>query len=266
MIVELINATDVNKCGGKAVNLQKLMSYGFTVPSGFVLSTDSRAEMTEELKSNIIRFFKKLDSEYVAVRSSAVVEDGNNDSWAGQLETYLNVTKATLIKAVEDCWLSARSERATAYAERTGSQLQPKNVAVIIQSMVDSDVSGVAFSYHPVTKTDQVVVEAGYGLGEAIVSGSITPDNYIIDKSSGVIEKYISSQDKMLLRVDGNNDWKNVEEPKRSSQKMSDEKISRLVEDVIKIEKCYGKPMDIEWAFKDKELYITQARPITTLR
>jgi pyruvate,water dikinase len=266
MITNLNDAKETAKYGGKAVNLYKLLASGFQVPAGFAVSTDSEAIMTEELKASLLENFDTLGAKYVAVRSSAVVEDGDNDSWAGQLETYLNISRDSLIEAVQNCWLSAQSDRATAYAKQTGARIEPQNVAVIVQTMIDSDVSGVAFSLNPVITSNEVVIEAGYGLGEAIVSGSITPDNYVVDKMSHHIEKYISVQTKMYVRVSGANKWQEVDTSKQSIQKLSDESIRQVFEETIKIEQQYGKPMDIEWAIADNELYITQARPITTAR
>ena len=135
--------------------------------------------------------------------------------------------------------------------------------------MVNSDVSGIAFSVHPVTEDrNQIIIEAGYGLGEAIVSGQVTPDNYVFEKSDEVIlEINVADQEKMLVKkIKGGNKWIKVTKSKIDEQKLTGRQIVKLAQLIMKIEKHYGFPCDIEWALEGSKLYITQSRPITTLK
>lgn len=228
------------------------------------------AEAPHEIIVEIEEGFGELDAEYVAVRSSATAEDGAEAAWAGQLESYLDTTSDKLIENVRKCWASLFTPRAIFYRIEKGFSDKNISVAVVVQKMVASEVSGVAFSVHPVTENrDQMIIEAGYGLGEAIVSGSITPDSYVVSKSDldqGIIEKNISSQGKKIARsIGGGIEWTEVAIEARDSQKLSDLQIIELSKIIIGIENHYGFPCDIEWALEAGNFYIVQSRPITTL-
>jgi len=263
-VIKLSEITDFNvaKYGGKAVSLAKMLKAGVSVPPGFVIDTDSYLQMDDDLREQINSAFIDLDAECVAVRSSAPAEDGDSAAWAGQLETFLNTTNDNLIENIEACWASLGSDRAKAYAEENDVDLSTQKVAVIVQAMVQSDVSGVAFSVHPVTQNiDQVVIEAAYGLGEAVVSGQVTPDTYVVSKNSGRInDKYIAKQTKRLDKKG----WQGVSED-GGVQKISDEQITELTAMAVKLEDYFDMPIDVEWLLKEGILYITQSRPITTL-
>lgn len=145
-----------------------------------------RADMPEDVRTAIGAAFNALDTEFVAVRSSATAEDGAENAWAGQLDSFLNTTKETLHENVQKCWASLFTPRAIVYRIEKGLRESHVSVAVVVQKMVESDNSGIAFSVHPVTEDpNQLIIEAGYGLGEAIVSGSITPDSYVVEKGTG---------------------------------------------------------------------------------
>lgn len=256
-------ADSTQLAGGKAAALGRMIRAGFTVPNGFVLSTKSfNAPGLEEL---ILGSFDELQAEFVAVRSSAVGEDSAEAAWAGQLDTFLNCNRENLLQHIEKCWQSAGSARAQAYAEQ--KMIPITSVAVIVQEMIQSEVSGVAFSVHPVSGDNrQIVIEAGWGLGEAVVSGHITPDTYIVDKKTGQpIEKHVAQQEKMLVRsAAGETAWRTIE-ARGNTQKLSDEQISELARVVAKLEAFFTFPVDVEWAFSNNKLYILQSRPITTL-
>jgi phosphoenolpyruvate synthase/pyruvate phosphate dikinase len=261
-IIGLSEATNPQQVGPKAANLARMIQVGFRVPPGFVVVADA---LTQNLKGLIAAEFEALHEPYVAVRSSAASEDGNDASWAGQLETFLNVSRVDLFERIQDCIDSVHSARATAYAAEKG--LRSGKVAVIVQAMVDSEVSGVAFSAHPVTGShDQMVIEAGLGLGEAIVSGEITPDTYVVAATSGkVIESFISAQTKQLRRgLDGGNEWQSID-PAYTKPKLLTEQLHEITENMRKLTDFYGFPIDVEWAYAGGKLYILQARPITTL-
>lgn len=225
------------------------------------------AKMPEDIASEIELDFKKLDAQYVAVRSSATAEDSVSAAWAGQLDSFLNTTKENLLTNVQKCWASLFTPRAIFYRFEKELHKQKISVAVVIQKMVQSEISGIAFSVHPVTKNpNQIIVEAGYGLGEAIVSGSITPDSYVIEKDNKkIISKNISEQKKAIVKSEDLNNWVMVDRNRRSVQKLSDKDILSLSEIIIKIENHYGFPCDIEWAYEKGKIYIVQSRPITTL-
>ncbi len=263
-MLPLSQAEDLSLVGGKARSLNELLKAGFKTQDGFVITTVAFGNMNNKLEQEILYYFDELGAQYVAVRSSAVAEDGKQDAWAGQLETFLNISRSELIDAVKKCWVSIDSARAKSYAAQ--KNINAGKVAVIVQPMTQSDSAGVAFSAHPVTKNvDQVVIEAGLGLGEAVVSGQITPDTYVIDKKSNeILEKNISIQSKKLVQgKNGKNIWQSL--TGGDQQKLTDSQIKDIAEKAVLLEKRYGYPVDIEWMIKGPELFIMQCRPITTL-
>lgn len=226
------------------------------------------AKMPEDVGADILKHFKELGAEYVAVRSSATAEDSASAAWAGQLDTYLNTTEKDVLTNVQRCWASLFTPRAIFYRFEKGLNTQKISVAVVIQKMVNSDASGIAFSVHPVTEDrNQLIIEASWGLGEAVVSGQVTPDSYVVTKEPReVLDKNIAVKDRGMYRIEGGgNDWQPVPAEKQEQQTLSDEQILALSETIIGIEKHYGFPCDIEWAIEAGALYITQSRPITTL-
>lgn len=226
------------------------------------------AKMPDDIKGDIQKHFETLGAEYVAVRSSATAEDSANAAWAGQLDSFLNTTKVTLLENVQRCWASLFTPRAIFYRFEQGLHASKISVAVVVQKMVESEVSGIAFSVHPVTEDrNQLIIEAGYGLGEAIVSGQITPDSYVVEKSPRrIIDKNIVKQERGIYRaVQTANEWREIEIQKQEQSKLSDEQILELSEIIITIENHYDFPCDIEWAYADGKFFIVQSRPITTL-
>ena len=262
-IFSIPEATNISLVGGKAFALSKMIQGGFNVPNGFVLSANTFNNMTPQLSEAVLAAFDNLGADFVAVRSSAIGEDSQDAAWAGQLDTFLNCTRKNLIENINACWKSAYSERATSYAQQKG--IESTKVAVIIQEMIPSEVSGVAFSTHPVTQDSaQVVIEAGLGLGEAIVSGEITPDTYIVNKETGrAIEKHISAQKKKLVRgPTGETAWEDID---NNLPKLTDQHITELTMLATKIEVFFQSPVDVEWAIYNNVMYVLQSRPITTL-
>ena len=225
-------------------------------------------QMPKDIEGAIKKYFKELNTEFVAVRSSATAEDGQDHSWAGQLESYLNVTEADVVEKVKHCWTSLFTPRAIFYRFEKGLHSTKISVAVVIQKMIDSEVSGISFSVHPVTENaNQLIIEAGFGLGEAIVSGQVTPDSYVIEKEPRkIIDINVFTQPEAVYRKSGGgNKWKNILEPKASSQVLTEKQILELAEIILTIKNRYGFPCDIEWAFEKGRFYIVQSRPITTL-
>jgi len=232
------------------------------------------AKFPEDIKKEILDSFKKLNAKLVAVRSSATAEDSSVASWAGELESYLNTDSKKLLDNVKKCWSSLFTPRAIFYRWEKNLQDHKVSVAVVVQKMVQSEVSGIAFTVHPVTEDkNQMVIEAGYGLGEAIVGGMITPDTYVLHKSKVksskskevLVDKNISRQEMMIVRSAKGIVENKVPKAKQELQKIEDKRIIELSKICLAIEKHYGFPCDIEWAFEEGKFYIVQSRPITTL-
>jgi pyruvate, water dikinase len=227
-----------------------------------------QAKMPQDLATDLLTAFKKLGSPFVAVRSSATAEDSSDASWAGELETYLNTTEKTLLENVKLCWSSLFTPRAIFYRHEKDLVKTKVSVAVVVQAMIDSEISGITFTVHPVTQDkEQMIIEAGYGLGEAIVSGSITPDAYVIDKRDfSIIDINISLQEREIVKcLRQGVKWKKIPAKMQEKQKLSGQEIIELAKICANIEKHYKFPCDIEWAYFKSKFYITQSRPITTL-
>lgn len=240
-----------------------------TAASERITSLILEAEIPEDIATEVRSHFLDLHTPYVAVRSSATAEDGKLAAWAGQLETYLNTTAETLFPNIQKCWASLFTPRAIFYRCEKGLKNHPISVAVVVQTMVESEISGIAFSVHPVTEDrNQLIIEAGFGLGEAIVSGQITPDSYIVQKDSGrIIDRQVHAQSRGLYRgAHGGNVWKDISREEGESPTLSDPQIHELAEIVLRIERHYGFPCDIEWAYERGAFFVVQSRPITTLR
>ena len=224
--------------------------------------------MPADIKKEILAEFKKLKVKFVAVRSSATAEDSSVASWAGELETYLDTTEKMLVENVRKCWSSLFTPRAIFYRQEKEMLKTKVSVAVVIQEMIASEISGIVFTVHPVTKNkNQMIIEAGWGLGEAIVSGQVTPDAYIIDKRDlSIIDINIAKQEMMIIRKAGGGiKHAAVSKAKLEKQKLNGKQIVALARICAQIEKHYKKPQDIEWAMAKGKIYITQSRPITTL-
>jgi phosphoenolpyruvate synthase/pyruvate phosphate dikinase len=264
-----IGQTSLPQVGGKAASLGELARLSEPVPSGFVISTSVyHTGLTPDICDHILKSFDKLGASHVAVRSSAVAEDSVDASWAGQLESYLNVERNGVIAAVKDCWNSMESKRAEEYASRNQVTHDHRAVAVIVQKMVDSELAGVMFTANPVTQErEQVVIEAVRGLGELLVQGAETPESLIIDKSSGkVVEHSLGAQSNMLIYRDGLNVVVPVPADMKEDTLLVPSLIHKLMQSAIKIEGHYRVPQDIEWAVQKKQLFIVQSRPISTMK
>ncbi len=227
-----------------------------------------QAKMPRATRAAIESAFADLNTDFVAVRSSATAEDSASAAWAGQLDTFLNVKEDDVIEKVQACWASLFTPRAIFYRGEQHLLNKHMSVAVVIQEMVASEYSGIAFSVHPVTEDyNQLIIEAGFGLGEAIVSGSVTPDSYMVEKDPRrTIDTNVSEQTKALYRADsGGNEWQQLG-AKGAERVLTDEQILQLSTLILQIEQHYGCPQDIEWAYANGQFYITQSRPITTLK
>ncbi len=220
---------------------------------------------------------------FVAVRSSATAEDLPDASFAGQHGTYLNVTDEQLITRITACWASLFSERAVHYRNNNGFDHNAVDIAVVVQQMVDAEKSGVLFTRHPSTGDRQMIVEAAWGLGEAVVSGTVSPDHYVIDpETATVVESTIAEKKQQLVKDPdtGETAIQPVPEANRTARVLSDTEIERLVELGQRVEAHYDAPQDVEWAIVDSdeqsssgsqpqsgdgEVFMLQSRPITTI-
>ena len=231
--------------------------------SGKIKELIVSAPLNPILSKKIMQSFAHLHCASVAIRSSATCEDSEDKAWAGQLDTFLNVNETKLLEKIKLCWASLFSERTLAYGSNI---LDEASVAVVVQEMVSADVAGVAFSVNPLTKNiNEILVNAVYGLGETIVSGEITPDQYLIHKTGRILSQTCECQSKGLYSKKENLIWRRIPLSKQNKQKLSQKQILKLCDIVKKIEKFYGFPVDIEFAIKNQKVYILQARPITTL-
>lgn len=229
-----------------------------------------KSKISKQLEKEILEAYKKLGKCLVAVRSSATAEDLPGASFAGQQDTFLNILgDKNVLEHVKKCWASLFNPRAIFYRRKQGFPIDKVKLAVVIQKQVNSDISGILFTANPITNnTNEIVVESVYGLGEAIVSGSVTPDTIIIDKKTMKIKsKTISKQAWKLIRdMKGTTKKENVPKNLGEKQKLSDKIVLDFAKIGYNIEKHYKAPQDIEWAMEKNVLYIVQSRPITTLK
>lgn len=227
-------------------------------------------EMPEELREEVLETYGNLDDgeAFVAVRSSATAEDLPDASFAGQQETFLNVTEEDLVRRVKECWASLFTQRAIYYREQQGFAHRDVDIAVVVQRMVDAEKSGVMFTSHPSTGAPEVIVEAAWGLGEAVVAGEVSPDNYRIDRESGDPAEVTVADKKTMCVKDpetGETTMTPVPDDKREARVLDDDELDSLVAIGEQVEDHYGDPQDVEWAIVDGEVFMLQSRPITTI-
>lgn len=228
--------------------------------------------LDSDLERKLYKFYKELSGKNdanVAVRSSATAEDLPEASFAGQQSTFLNVRgEKELKKALLDCWASLFEARAIFYRVQKNFDHFKVGIAIPVQKMVESEVSGIMFTIDPVTNDkNTIIIEAIFGLGELIVGGRETPDHYEVEKKDfKIIKKTISAQDKQMVRSGKGNKLLTVSKGFSKTQKLPDNFIEELAKIGAKIEKHYFFPQDLEWAFEDNKLYIVQTRPVTTIK
>ena len=258
LFFDRITYADAARVGGKGFSLGKTAQAGLPVPAGFVVTTDAHRE----------RAFPSLDAALAqlgdgpfAVRSSATAEDAADTSFAGQQETFLGVRRENVADAVRKCWASLFTERAVAYRVKQGIDAAGLAMAVVVQKLVPADVAGVLFTRDPNDpEGKRMLAEASWGLGEAVVSGRVTPDRFTLDFETGaVIERHLGPK---AIRVTAAG-----EEPVPPADQerfcLSDSALSQLADLGRSVEAFYGDPRDIEWAFAGGVFFLLQARPIT---
>ena len=269
-----VGCADALVTGGKAAALSRLAEAA-SVPPGFTLSAalQRRGVDREQLDQLVGEAYAELGrkvgtaSPAVAVRSSGIDEDGTASSFAGQHETFLNIRgDKAVTDAVLACWESARAERVASYRAARG--LDPDAaMAVLVQQLVVADEAGVAFTADPVTfDPGVIVVNASFGLGESIVSGTVTPDTYrILRHSLEIVERRIAP--KALMTVAGTHGVVEVAVPSLLQREpaLTEAQVLAVAELALRLESCLGAPADIEYAFGDGRLHLLQCRPITTM-
>ena len=296
--------SNIEKVGGKAANLTQVMAQGFPVPPGFVINTSAYADhlsrllspaksdfksvsseaklirealmastLSKDLEKEVLSSHRSLQSErdvplIYAVRSSATAEDLSGASFAGQHESYYYVTEGKLGKMIKSCWASLWTDAACSYRHAQGIDHLSVKMAVIVQEMIPSEVSGITFTEDPVTGDKSVVViESSWGMGAAIVDGRVTPDQFTIHRESrAIIKSRISHKRHMVPPSPENPDHIriiDVPEQKRSAATLSDEQIQIITTHALKAEAYFGCSQDIEWAFHKDSFYLLQSRPVT---
>jgi pyruvate,water dikinase len=230
-----------------------------------------KAKMPKDIQKEIRDAYTRMDpgNLVVAVRSSATAEDLPDASFAGQQDTFLNIRgEEDLLDAVQKCWASLYGGRAIYYRARQGFDNRSVNIAVVIQQLVQSEKAGVMFTSHPVTGEPLTIIEGSWGLGEAVVSGSVSPDKYVCDQRTEKVVDRLVSQKTTMIVSDGDKGTKTIPVPKAKQEKMllSDEEVTRLATFGKIAEDHYGIPQDVEWGIVGPEIYILQSRPITTIK
>ncbi|MDO8874450.1 MAG: phosphoenolpyruvate synthase [Methanoregula sp.] len=229
-----------------------------------------KAKMPAIIRDDIKKAYKKMSAEdlIVAVRSSATAEDLPDASFAGQQETYLNIKgEANLLESVQKCWASLYGARAIYYRAKQGFDDHTVNIAVVVQQLVHSEKAGVMFTSHPITGEPQTIIEGSWGLGEAVVSGSVSPDKYVFDQRTEKVIDTLISNKKVEIIADGEHGTKlvDVAPARQDAQVLSDAEVAKLGMYGKIAENHYGMPQDVEWGIVKGTIYILQSRPITTI-
>lgn len=266
-VVPLAKARETALYGSKAVGLGDAARQGLSVPPGIAISGDlveAVASGDQKAIGKVAKAVAALTPPF-AVRSSAVDEDGAATSFAGQHLTRLNVhSVADVPGAIREVWWSANSDSAITYRQRVGRFTRP-SVGVVVQSLLNPSSAGVMFTENPVTGADERLVEASWGLGEAVVAGLVIPDHFRIDRSGQVLERKVGRKSVAIRCLPNGGTHEEKMGPAQSSQCCLDEtQLAALGQLALQCEKVYGPRRDIEWAFQDGMLYLLQCRAVTT--
>jgi len=244
----------------------------FEPASANIQALFEKVELPTEVIAEIRQAYSKLDGQHpaVAVRSSANAEDLPDMSFAGQQDTFLNVRGGdALIAAVRDCWASLWTARAISYRHQMGIEQGTVAMAVVVQIMVPSDVSGILFTANPATgERSEIIINASFGLGEAVVGGQVTPDTYVVDRETLTVRETMIGAKEQKIVSDGEQGTRleEIAESERDKSSLSEEALKELVSLALNAEKLFdGVPQDIEWAISDGKLWMLQSRPITNL-
>ncbi len=266
-VVPFARARETALYGAKAVGLGEATRHGLTVPPGVALSGD----LVEAVAARDARAIATLTDAIAglkppfAVRSSAVDEDGASASFAGQHLTVLNVHAAADVPdAVREVWWSANSDAAITYRQRVGRFTRP-NVGVVVQTLLDPEVAGVMFTEHPVTGADERLIEASWGLGEAVVAGLVVPDHFRLDRAGRVLERKPGHKRIAIRSLPNGGTYEQPVAPAQVRQPcLDDAQLQALGRLALQCEQAYGPRRDIEWAIQGGTLYLLQCRAVTT--
>jgi pyruvate,water dikinase len=254
--------------GGKAAQLAAAMRAGLPVPAGVALPfgfVDAVAAGDRDARQQLDAVSRTLVAPFVA-RSSAVGEDSEQASFAGQHLTRLNVrSEPELLDAVRAVWDSARSPSALAYRERLRLPREPR-MAVVVQELVDADSAGVLFSRNPINGSDELVIEAAWGLGEAVVAGLVTPDRFRLRRDGAVVERIAGLKD-VAVRIDPEGGTRQTEVPAETARALclDDVQLTALHALALRCEEVFSGSHDLEWAFAGDRLYLLQRRTLTAI-
>ncbi|MBM7645914.1 phosphoenolpyruvate synthase/pyruvate phosphate dikinase [Scopulibacillus daqui] len=277
--------------GSKAKNLSYMLNHGLPVPDGFVITMDAfnrcleensldinekrldeklhNIKIPETVAKDIEHNFNELLKSYhaAAVRSSSAAEDLEGASFAGQYETYLNIAAISeLFEKLKACWASMFTEQVMKYLETVAADLKQLSMGVVVQGLVHSDISGVMFSANPITQNQkEIMINSSYGLGEAIVSGIVTPDQFIVNKETMAIQKEKGLKETKMIPSDEGIETLQTTDAEQGQFSITDRQAKNLAELAIEVEKLYGHPVDIEFGIQDDKIYLLQARPITAI-
>lgn len=265
-VVPLADAHDTAQFGSKAVDLGQALRDGLPVPPGIALAgavVDAVASREEDAIEQVAESIRTLDGP-LAVRSSAVDEDGAAASFAGQHLTLLNVRGADeLTSALGEVWWSANSDSAITYRQRVGLFTRP-SVGVVVQTLVDPETAGVMFTRNPVTGTDELVIEASLGLGEAVVAGRVIPDHYRLSRDGEVLERTAGRKDIAFRSLPEGGTFEEEIAPELvEALCLDDDRLAELSRLADRCEQVYGPARDIEWAIAGGTLYLLQCRAVT---
>ncbi len=226
------------------------------------------AEIPEDILAAVDEAYRQTGESEVAVRSSATAEDLPGTSFAGQYSTYLNVKgREALYAHIKKCWASLWNYRALSYRVRHGISNEGLAHGVIVQNMINADISGILFTANPVNgRRDQMLLNASWGLGEAVVGGEVTPDQWIMDRTyASIIEERVAKKEVMTVRREKGIEFVPVPDENKEQVTLNKKDVLRLLEFGNKVEAYFGSPQDIEWAYKDGAFFLVQTRPITSL-
>lgn len=266
-IVPLEAADNERVYGGKAVSLGAAIRAGLPVPGGAAIDVRAVDRIASGDRETIaaLQGSSYVPATRLAVRSSAVGEDSADASFAGQHATRLNVRTAQVHDAVRFVWESGRTESALAYRRRKGLAMEPR-LGVVVQMLIEPLAAGVLFTRHPVTGADQRMIEATWGLGEAVVNGAVVPDRFTLDHAGRVIERVAGDKDIKVWYGEGEGTIEMPVAPElRATPCLEDADLAALHELAERCRGVYGPDLDIEWAIApDRSVHLLQARPITT--
>ena len=279
----------VTKVGGKAANLSRLAA-DYRVPPGFCIAPEIHDQIMNGaltsyfgtcpddipaiLQNLVTKAYRQLGVQCsssepsVAVRSSAVDEDGHSSSFAGQYDTYLNIIGAEEVsRAIMRCWSSADGERMQSYRQKNNLDGASSGIAVLVQQLIPANSSGVVFSANPISgNQNEVMINASWGLGESVVSGTVTPDTLVVSKEDfSLVDSFIGPKSRMTVLSDIGTTEIDVPSAQQNLKCMDDEQIREVSELAVNLESRMGWPVDLEFAYQGESLFLLQCRPITPI-